>query len=75
MEAVIALPLIFHKFNFSLVPDQEIGMTTGAIIHTANDLYITAKEGTGPSVGFSRCLLTRGQLLGSGSAVPAWQPM
>ena len=50
MEAVIALALTLQKFDFSLVPDQEIGMTTGATIHTTNGLYMTAKERTAPSV-------------------------
>ena len=36
MEAVVSLAVVVKKFNFSLVPDQDIGMTTGATIHTTN---------------------------------------
>ncbi len=43
MEAVIALAVLVHEFDFSLVPNQTIGMTTGATIHTTNGLYMTAR--------------------------------
>jgi hypothetical protein len=29
MEAVVALAVLLHEFDFSLVPNQTIGMTTG----------------------------------------------
>jgi carotene epsilon-monooxygenase len=44
MEAVIALAVMLKRFEFSMVPDQDIGMTTGATIHTQNGLYMTVKE-------------------------------
>ena len=44
MEAVIALAVLLKRFEFSMVPDQDIGMTTGATIHTQNGLYMTVKE-------------------------------
>ena len=44
MEAVIALALIVRRFDFSLVPDQTIGLTTGATIHTSNGLYMTISK-------------------------------
>lgn len=43
MEAVVALAVLLKKFDFELVPDQEIGMTTGATIHTTNGLYMYVK--------------------------------
>jgi carotene epsilon-monooxygenase len=44
MEAVVALSVLLHEFDFSLVPNQTIGMTTGATIHTVNGLYMTLKS-------------------------------
>ena len=44
MEAVVALAVMVKRFDVALVPDQDIGMTTGATIHTVNGLYITLKE-------------------------------
>ncbi|KAF5829446.1 CYP97C3 [Dunaliella salina] len=46
MEAVVALSVLLKNFNFELVPNQTIGMTTGATIHTTNGLYMTVKERT-----------------------------
>ena len=40
MEAVIAVAVVLHQFDFELTPGQEIGMTTGATIHTTNGLYM-----------------------------------
>lgn len=46
MEAVVSLALILQDFDFGMVPNQTIGMTTGATIHTTNGLYmnVTAKQ-------------------------------
>ena len=44
MEAVIALAVLLKTFDFTMVPDQDIGMTTGATIHTQNGLFMTVKE-------------------------------
>ena len=44
MEAVIALAVLLKRFDFHMVPDQDIGMTTGATIHTQNGLFMTVKE-------------------------------
>ena len=44
MEAVIALALIVRAFDFCLVPNQTIGLTTGATIHTTEGLYMTVKQ-------------------------------
>ena len=44
MEAVIALAVLVKRFDFRMVPDQDIGMTTGATIHTQNGLFMTVKE-------------------------------
>mmetsp|Transcript_12600 Transcript_12600/g.35999 ORF Transcript_12600/g.35999 Transcript_12600/m.35999 type:complete len:567 (+) Transcript_12600:71-1771(+) len=40
MEAVVALAVVLKKFDFRLKEDHEIGMTTGATIHTSNGLYM-----------------------------------
>lgn len=40
MEAVLTLGIVLREFNFSLVPNQDIGLTTGATIHTTNGLYM-----------------------------------
>ncbi|GMH28747.1 hypothetical protein Nepgr_030590 [Nepenthes gracilis] len=40
LEAVVALAVLLQHFHFELVPDQNIGMTTGATIHTTNGLYM-----------------------------------
>jgi carotene epsilon-monooxygenase len=44
LEAVTALGMLLRRFDFALVPGQEIGITTGATIHTLNGLYMTVKE-------------------------------
>ena len=44
MEAVVALAVLLKRFEFKLVPDQDIGMTTGATIHTQNGLFMTVRE-------------------------------
>jgi hypothetical protein len=36
LEATVALAVFLQHMNFELVPDQNIGMTTGATIHTTN---------------------------------------
>ncbi|KAH0467753.1 hypothetical protein IEQ34_002786 [Dendrobium chrysotoxum] len=36
LEAIIALTIFLQNLNFELVPDQKIGMTTGATIHATN---------------------------------------
>lgn len=47
MEAVVALAVILKRFDFSMVPGQQINMTTGATIHTTDGLYMTMKERSG----------------------------
>jgi carotenoid epsilon hydroxylase len=42
MEAVVALAIVLKHFSFELKKDHEIGMTTGATIHTSNGLYMYA---------------------------------
>jgi len=44
MEAIVALAVILKRFDFSLVPGQQINMTTGATIHTTDGLYMNMKE-------------------------------
>jgi carotene epsilon-monooxygenase len=44
MEAVVALAVILKRFEFSLVPGQQINMTTGATIHTTDGLYMNMRE-------------------------------
>ncbi|GAQ83134.1 cytochrome P450 superfamily protein [Klebsormidium nitens] len=44
LESVVALAKLFQRFDFELVPGQDIGMTTGATIHTKNGLYMTVKD-------------------------------
>eukprot|EP01025_Chloroclados_australasicus_P041475 TRINITY_DN4391_c0_g1_i1.p1 TRINITY_DN4391_c0_g1~~TRINITY_DN4391_c0_g1_i1.p1 ORF type:complete len:530 (+),score=58.50 TRINITY_DN4391_c0_g1_i1:23-1591(+) len=44
MEAVIALGVMLNKYDFQLVENQDIGMTTGATIHTTNGLYMTFRQ-------------------------------
>lgn len=39
LEAIVALAIFLQHMDFELVPDQNIGMTTGATIHTANVLF------------------------------------
>jgi carotenoid epsilon hydroxylase len=44
MEAVTALCVVLKRFDIKMVPDQDIGLTTGATIHTVNGLYVTVTE-------------------------------
>lgn len=39
LESIVALAIFLRHFNFELVPDQNIGMTTGATIHTTNVMF------------------------------------
>lgn len=36
LEAIVALAVLLQHVSFELIPDQKIGMTTGATIHTTN---------------------------------------
>jgi carotene epsilon-monooxygenase len=52
MEAVTALAVLLRRFEFQMVPGQQINMTTGATIHTTDGLYMTIKERAGaPAAG------------------------
>jgi len=44
MEAVVALAVVLRRYQVRLVPGQDIGLTTGATIHTTNGLYMTVRE-------------------------------
>ena len=45
MEAVITLAMILRKFDFTLViKPEDVGIYTGATIHTRNGLMMTVKE-------------------------------
>ncbi|XP_073044340.1 carotene epsilon-monooxygenase, chloroplastic [Primulina eburnea] len=44
LEAIVALAVFVQRFNFELIPDQDIGMTTGATIHTTNGLYMKVSQ-------------------------------
>ena len=47
MEATAALTLIMQRFDVSLaIPAKDVGMRTGATIHTENGLMMTAKHRT-----------------------------
>ena len=44
MEAVVAMSVLLKQYDFKLVPDQKISMTTGATIHTTNGLYMNITQ-------------------------------
>jgi len=44
MEAVTALAVVLKRYDFQLVPNRPINMTTGATIHTTDGLYMTLSE-------------------------------
>ncbi|XP_035544445.1 carotene epsilon-monooxygenase, chloroplastic-like [Juglans regia] len=44
LEAIVALAIFLQHMNFELVPNQNISMTTGATIHTANGLYMKLSQ-------------------------------
>lgn len=44
LEAIVALTVFVQRFNFELIPGQDIGMTTGATIHTTNGLYMKVSQ-------------------------------
>ncbi|KGN48212.1 carotene epsilon-monooxygenase, chloroplastic [Cucumis sativus] len=44
LEAIVALAIFLQHMNFELVPNQTIGMTTGATIHTTNGLYMKLSQ-------------------------------
>ena len=45
------MAIVLRRFDFALVPNQDIGMTTGATIHTQNGLYMTVRARTPGSGG------------------------
>ena len=51
MEAVCALAVVLRQYDFRLVPNQEVGMTTGATIHTTNGLYMFVSRRAGSGWG------------------------
>lgn len=44
MEAIVSLAVVLKRFTFKAVPGHEVGMTTGATIHTQNGLYMNVFE-------------------------------
>ena len=54
MEAVIAVAVLLQQFDFKLSPNQTIGMTTGATIHTTNGLYMDVTTRTAAQQEASR---------------------
>ncbi|XP_031484390.1 carotene epsilon-monooxygenase, chloroplastic isoform X7 [Nymphaea colorata] len=44
LQAIVALAVLLQHMDFKLVPNQEIGMTTGATIHTTNGMYMTVAQ-------------------------------
>ncbi|XWS43503.1 hypothetical protein CRYUN_Cryun16bG0109700 [Craigia yunnanensis] len=44
LEAIVALSIFLQRLNFELVLNQNISMTTGATMHTANGLYMKLSE-------------------------------
>jgi len=44
MEAVVVLAVLLKKYSFELVPGREVGVTTGATIHTSNGLYMYVRR-------------------------------
>ncbi|XP_057832796.2 carotene epsilon-monooxygenase, chloroplastic isoform X3 [Cryptomeria japonica] len=44
LESLVALSILLQNFNFELVPNQTIGMTTGATIHTTTGLYMSVTK-------------------------------
>merc|ERR1712078_583646 len=47
MEAQVILAMMLRRFSFELLPGREIGLTTGATIHTLDGLYVTIQERSG----------------------------
>lgn len=44
MESVVALAVLARRFDVAVPPDApEVGMTTGATIHTANGLWLNVR--------------------------------
>eukprot|EP00271_Cylindrocystis_brebissonii_P002679 TRINITY_DN13443_c0_g1_i1.p1 TRINITY_DN13443_c0_g1~~TRINITY_DN13443_c0_g1_i1.p1 ORF type:complete len:670 (+),score=94.55 TRINITY_DN13443_c0_g1_i1:93-2012(+) len=50
LEAIVALAVVLKNFDFSLVPGQDMSMTTGATIHTKYGLWMTVKARQGALV-------------------------
>ncbi|EFJ05918.1 hypothetical protein SELMODRAFT_187123 [Selaginella moellendorffii] len=44
LEALVTLAMLLQRFELELVPGQDIGMTTGATIHTTKGLFMTVKR-------------------------------
>ena len=59
MEAVVSLAVVLKQFEFNLVAGQDIGMTTGATIHTTNGLYMNMQERIPATIEKSQVELAR----------------
>jgi carotene epsilon-monooxygenase len=44
MEAVVSMAVLLKRYTFTAVPGHDVGMTTGATIHTQNGLFMTVNE-------------------------------
>lgn len=45
MESAVTLAMILRKYDFSLaIPPSEVGISTGATIHTKNGLMMRVKK-------------------------------
>ncbi|XP_020517371.1 carotene epsilon-monooxygenase, chloroplastic isoform X2 [Amborella trichopoda] len=44
LEAIVTLTVLLQNLTFELVPNQDIGMTTGATIHTTKGLYMILSQ-------------------------------
>mmetsp|Transcript_10654 Transcript_10654/g.65684 ORF Transcript_10654/g.65684 Transcript_10654/m.65684 type:complete len:153 (-) Transcript_10654:4984-5442(-) len=44
MEGQIVMVYLLKNFDFEIVDEESIGMTTGATIHTTNGLYMRVKR-------------------------------
>lgn len=51
MRLTDVLCLVSRRYDFALVPNQTINMTTGATIHTTDGLYMTLKERCSSAAG------------------------
>ncbi|KAG7027233.1 Carotene epsilon-monooxygenase, chloroplastic, partial [Cucurbita argyrosperma subsp. argyrosperma] len=60
LEAIVALAIFLQHINFELVPDQTIGMTTGATIHTTNVMFTMLIPALGLYMKLSQKQMTPG---------------
>jgi cytochrome P450 len=76
MEAVVTLSIILRRYNFKLAVDPaDVGITTGATIHTRNGLMMTVTErGDRPMASTATTTIASADIMAAPTSTQQGQP-